>query len=295
MTALSFVRDGEITHGAVMQLSPLVRRIVAPNPGPFTYNGTSCFVVGRGKVAVIDPGPDDPAHLAALASALAGETVTHIVLTHTHRDHAPAVAPLQRLTGGLTVGRPSPEPGPDISHTPFQPDLLLEDGDVLDGVGWHLGAVHTPGHASNHLCYALAEEHTLFTGDHVMGWSTSVIGPHDGDLVDYLASLDKIMARPERLYRSAHGPERADGPAYAAALRAHREARSAGILAQLAAGPATIPALVAALYPGLAPALVTAAGRSVLAHLIAFERAGRVACDGPLGTDATFFLRSAKP
>src|SRR5581483_8132851 len=268
-----------------MELSPLVRRIVAPNPGPFTYNGTSCFVIGRGKVAVIDPGPDDPAHLAALVRALDGETVTHIVLTHTHRDHAPAVAPLQRLTGARTVGRPSPAPGPDVSHTPFQPDLVLSDGDVIAGAGWNLGAVHTPGHASNHLCYALFEEHTLFTGDHVMGWSTSVIGPPDGDLTAYLASLDKLMARPERLYRSAHGPERADGPAYAAALRAHREARSAGILAQLRAGPKTIPALVAALYPDLAPALVGAAGRSVLAHLIAFERAGTVARDGAPGAD----------
>ena len=288
---LEFVRDGEITHGAVIQESPLVRRIVAPNPGPFTYNGTSCFVVGRGKVAVIDPGPDDPAHLGALARALAGETITHIVLTHTHRDHAPAVAPFQRTTGARTVGRPSPPAAPDVSHTPFRPDLLLGDGDTIEGPGWHLTAVHTPGHASNHLCYALAEEQTLFTGDHVMGWSTSVIGPPDGDLAAYLRSLDKIIARPERLYRSAHGPGRADGPEYAQALHAHREARSAGILAQLKAGPATIPALVAALYRGLDPRLVTAAGRSVLAHLIAFHDAGVIDCDGPLGSDATYFLK----
>ncbi len=151
--------------------------------------------------------------------------------------------------------------------------------------------MHTPGHASNHLCYALAEEATLFTGDHVMGWSTSVIGPPDGDLTAYLASLNKIVARPERLYRSAHGPGRADGPEYAKALYAHREARSAGILAQLQAGPATIPALVAALYPGLDPRLVVAAGRSVLAHLIAFEQAGTISADGPLGADATYFLK----
>jgi glyoxylase-like metal-dependent hydrolase (beta-lactamase superfamily II) len=288
---LEFVRDGDITHGAVMTVSPLVRRIIAPNPGPFTYNGTSCFVIGRGKVAVLDPGPDDPAHLAALARALAGETVTHIVLTHTHRDHAPAVAPFQRTTGALTVGRPSPPPAPEVSHTPFQPDRLLSDGDTIAGPGWHLTAVHTPGHASNHLCYALAEEATLFTGDHVMGWSTSVIGPPDGDLTVYLASLDKLLARPEQLYRSAHGPERADGHAYTAALRAHRAARSAGILAQLKAGPKTIPALVAALYPGLDPRLVAAAGRSVLAHLIAFQRDGVIGCDGPLGADATYFLR----
>jgi glyoxylase-like metal-dependent hydrolase (beta-lactamase superfamily II) len=277
---LTFVRDGTIEHGAVMTMTPLVRRIVAPNPGPFTYNGTSCFVIGRGTVAVLDPGPDDPAHLAALERALAGETVSHIVLTHTHRDHAPAVAPLKRLTGARTVGRPSPAPGPDVSHTPFQPDLLLDDGDTIEGPGWRLRAIHTPGHASNHLCYALAEEATLFTGDHVMGWSTSVIGPPDGDLVDYLASLDKLVARPERLYRSAHGPERADGPAFAAGLRAHREARSAGIKAQLAGGAKTIPALVAALYPGLDPNLVGAAGRSVLAHLIAFEHDGVVRRDG---------------
>jgi glyoxylase-like metal-dependent hydrolase (beta-lactamase superfamily II) len=277
---LTFVRDGTIEHGAIMTATPLVRRVVAPNPGPFTYNGTSCFIVGRGTVAVIDPGPDDPAHLAALERALAGETVSHIVLTHTHRDHAPAVAPLQRITGAKTVGRPSPAPGPDVSHTPFQPDLLLGDEDVIEGPGWHLTAVHTPGHASNHLCYALAEEATLFTGDHVMGWSTSVIGPPDGDLAAYLVSLDKLVARPERLYRSAHGPERDDGPAYAAGLRAHREARSAGIRAQLAQGAKTIPQLVAALYPGLDPRLVGAAGRSVLAHLIAFEDAGTVRRDG---------------
>jgi glyoxylase-like metal-dependent hydrolase (beta-lactamase superfamily II) len=167
---------------------------------------------------------------------------------------------------------------------------VLDDGDTIEGPGWRMTAVHTPGHASNHLCYALAEEATLFTGDHVMGWSTSVIGPPDGDLTAYLASLDKVMARSETLYRSAHGPERGDGPTFAQALRAHREARSAGILAQLKAGPSTIPALVAALYPDLAPALVVAAGRSVLAHLIAFQRDGTVGCDGPIGSGATFFL-----
>jgi glyoxylase-like metal-dependent hydrolase (beta-lactamase superfamily II) len=288
--ALQLLRDGPVTHGAVANLSPLVRRIIAPNPGPFTYNGTQTFVIGRGKVAVLDPGPDDPAHLEALARALDGETVTHILLTHTHRDHAPAVAPLQRLTGAPTIGFASPPPGLAVSHTPFAPDIAPTDGGMVAGDGWHLTAVHTPGHASNHICWALEEEQTLFTGDHVMGWSTSVIGPPDGDLTDYMASLDKIMARPELLYRSAHGPEIADGPAFAAELRAHREARSAAILAQLKHGPATIPALVAALYKDLNPALVPAAGRSVLAHLIAFERTGTIARDGAAEAGATFFL-----
>jgi glyoxylase-like metal-dependent hydrolase (beta-lactamase superfamily II) len=299
-TAIRFRRDYVFAYGIVETISPLVRRVVARNPSPFTFKGTATFIVGRGKVAVIDPGPDLPAHVDALLAALAGESVTHILVTHTHRDHSPAAAALKRATGATTYGYGrhgsgraedrsgiggATEEGGDHE---FVPDATLREGDVVAGPGWHLGAVETPGHTSNHLCYALAEEQTLFSGDHVMGWSTSVITPPDGDMTAYLRSLEKLLGRDDALYRPTHGPEIRDPRPYVASFIAHRHERGTAILAALARGKDTIPAIVAEVYAGLDPRLTAAAGRSVLAHLIAFVETGHVACDGPPSLGARY-------
>ena len=198
--SIPFVRDMEFEYGAVAEMSPLVRRVIARNPGPFTFHGTGTYIIGREQVAIIDPGPTDEAHIDALLDAVRGETVTHILITHTHRDHSPAAAATKRPA-------PAVEEGADFD---FEPDQTLRDGDTISGPGWSITAVHTPGHTSNHLCFALSEEETLFSGDHIMGWSTSVIAPPDGCMTDYLASLHKLLARKDRLFRPTHGPAIAD-------------------------------------------------------------------------------------
>jgi len=295
MPALRFDRELRFDYGTLETLTPLVRRVVARNPSPFTLYGTATFVVGHGRVAVIDPGPDIAAHVDALTHALRGETVTHILVTHTHLDHSPAAAALKRATGAKTYGYgphggalgPSGEEGADRD---FAPDVRLADGDALEGPGWRLESVHTPGHTSNHLCYALPEERTFFSGDHVMGWSTSVISPPDGDMGAYLASLEKLLARDDACYVPTHGPAIENPKTYVQALIAHRHERAATILAVLARGPATVPEIVAAVYVGLDPRLLRAAGRSTLAHLIHAIAQGRVACEGAPALDSIFRL-----
>jgi glyoxylase-like metal-dependent hydrolase (beta-lactamase superfamily II) len=291
-TPIPFRRDFAFEYGICETLSPLVRRVVARNASPFTFKGTATFVIGRGNVAVIDPGPDLDEHVAALVAALRGETVTHILVTHTHTDHSPAAAALKRATGARSFGYGphgsrraasgglvgTAEEGGDLA---FVPDVTVREGDGVDGPGWHLAAVETPGHTSNHLCFALAEEKTLFSGDHVMGWSTSVITPPDGDMAAYMRSLNKLLGREDALYRPTHGPEINDPKPFVAAFIAHRRERSAAIMAAIAAGDATIPAIVARVYVGLDPRLTAAAGRSVLAHLIELVETGQAACDGP--------------
>ena len=273
---------------------------MARNPSPFTFTGTGTYIIGRGKVAVIDPGPALEDHVAALTEAIAGETVTHILITHTHLDHSPAAAALKRATGAKTYGfgphgsrRPSESLGgvtEEGGDRDFVPDIELRDGDALEGPGWHLEALETPGHTSNHLCFALPEERTLFTGDHVMGWSTSVIAPPDGDMAAYMRSLEKLLARDDRLYWPTHGPSIDAPKPHVAAFIAHRRERSAAILAALAAGDDTIPRMVARIYAGLDPRLVAAAGRSVLAHLIELVETGQVMCDGPPSLEQRYLL-----
>ncbi|HEY7385136.1 MAG TPA: MBL fold metallo-hydrolase [Beijerinckiaceae bacterium] len=287
---LTFDRDFSAPAGECIALSPLVRRVVAPNPGPFTFTGTCSYVVGRGRVAVIDPGPDDAGHVAALLAAVRGETVTHIVVSHTHRDHSPAARALKAATGAPIVGcgahraarAPSAgdrlEASGDVDHAP---DEALREGEAVAGAGWTLQAVETPGHLANHLCFALPEENALFSADHVMAWSTSVVAPPAGSMRDYMASLEKLMRRGERIYWPGHGgPVRQPQP-YVAALIAHRQRREAAILARLAAGDRTIAAMVPEIYEGLAPALHGAAALSVLAHLEDLVARGVVATDGP--------------
>jgi glyoxylase-like metal-dependent hydrolase (beta-lactamase superfamily II) len=270
---------------------------VARNPSPFTFRGTGTYVIGSGEVAVIDPGPDLTEHVEALLAGLAGERVTHILITHTHRDHSPAAAALKAATGAPTWGfgphaggvrgEPGVEEGGDWE---FVPDVAVRDGERITSRGWRFAAVHTPGHTSNHLCFALEDSGILFSGDHVMGWSTSVISPPDGDMAAYMASLDKLLGRPDTVYWPTHGPAIGEPKRYVRAFIAHRRDREAGILDCLAAGVEEIDAIVERLYVGLQPGLHRAAGRSVQAHLIDLIERGIVECDGPPTADTRYRL-----
>ncbi len=273
-------------YGQVERLSPLVRRVLARNPSPFSYTGTGTYIVGNGTVAVIDPGPDEPAHLQALVEALGGETVSHIVVTHTHRDHSPAAIPLKAAVGAPIVGCTPlalAELGPKVEEgfdPTYAPDRVLADGDSVSGPGWTLTALHTPGHTSNHLCYALPEERALFSGDHVMGWSTSVVTPPDGSMTAYVESLRKLLDRDDARYYPTHGAAVEDPKRLVRGLITHRKQREGQILKLLAQGAKPIPALVAVMYANVAPVLHPAAGRSVLAHLIDLHARGLVDVDG---------------
>lgn len=285
MSTLPLIADPDVVHGTPLVVSPLIRRVVAPNSGPFTYTGTGTYIVGHGTVAVIDPGPDDAGHVAAVLAAVAGEQVSHILITHTHRDHSPASRALKAATGCSIVGC-APIAGHDAGgeieegfDRDYRPDQVMADGDQVSGPGWTLTAVHTPGHTSNHLCFALAEEKALFTGDHVMGWSTTVIAPPDGDMATYLASLRKLLGRTDAIYWPTHGRPITRPKPFVRALIAHRKQREGQILSLLDEKAAMIPEIVARLYAQVPQALHGAAGRSVLAHLIDLEARGRVTCD----------------
>ena len=294
-TEIPFRREFSFEYGRLERLAPGIRRIVARNPSPFTFRGTGTFVVGEGEVAVIDPGPDLEEHVAALLAGLAGERITHILITHTHRDHSPAAAAVKAATGAATYGfgphaggrrgEAAVEEGGDWD---FSPDVIVSDGDAISGAGWRFEAVHTPGHTSNHLCFALLDRGILFSGDHVMGWSTSVISPPDGDMGAYMASLDKLLGRRDTMYWPTHGPAITEPQAHVRAFIAHRREREAGILELLAAGDTQIDAIVGRLYVGLQPGLRRAAGRSVHSHLLDLVARGIAESDGPPTIDASY-------
>ncbi len=283
---IPYVRELDVAYGRVEQVSPSIRRVVANNPGPFTYLGTGTYIVGHGEVAVIDPGPLLHDHLQALLRALDGERVTQILVTHTHADHSPLAAPLAEATGapvrGLAAVRTEDgvglEAGDDLA---FRPDAPVADGERFAGPGWTLEAVFTPGHASNHVCYALAEENALFSGDHVMGWSTTVVSPPDGDMGAYLHSLQAVAERGFATLWPTHGPPVAEPAPFLAAYRAHRLNRERQIVERLAAGPARIAELVPALYAATDRRLWPAAAHSVWAHLLHLLAQGRAASEGP--------------
>lgn len=272
--------------GVAQALDPLVARVLAPNPSPFTYTGTQTYLVGSADLAVIDPGPDEPAHIAALIEAIGGRPVAAILCTHTHRDHSPASRALKAATGAPIVGCAPlalDDLGPRADaafDSDYAPDRVLADGETVSGEGWTIEAVATPGHTSNHLCFALRETGALFTGDHVMGWSTTVVAPPDGDMADYMASLDKLYAREDRVYYPAHGPEIERPQRFVRGLIGHRRQREGQILRLLKEDVTAIPAMVARMYVGLDPRLNGAAGRSVLAHLIDLRARGLVAGEG---------------
>ena len=291
---IPFIRELDFAYGEAAQVSPLIRRVVARNPSVFTFHGTGTYIVGRGAVAIIDAGPDLAEHVDAVLDAVRGETVTHLIVTHTHIDHSPATRHIKAATGAPSYGygphggdgaAPPAEEGADHG---FVPDHRLADGEVVAGGGWTLQAVHTPGHTSNHLCFALAEERALFSGDHVMGWSTTVVSPPDGDMGAYMASLNKLMARDAVAYWPTHGAPIPAPQLYIRRLHDHRLLREAKILACVAGGVATIPELVARLYRGLDRRLHKAAARTVLAHLIHLVEIGRVACNGAPEEDARY-------
>ena len=269
-----------------ISMEPLVRRLLAPNPSPFTYTGTETYIVGRGEVAVIDPGPDLAEHVEAILAATQSERITAILCTHTHRDHSPAAPMVQAATGAPIVGCAAltlEDDGPraDAAFDPdYRPDRVLADGESVSGPGWTLEAVATPGHTSNHLCFALRESKALFSGDHIMGWSTTVVSPPDGDMADYMRSLDTLIARDDRIYYPAHGDPVTDPQRFVRAVAAHRRQRERQILDLLELEAQPIPAMVAAMYRGIDPRLHGAAGRSVLAHLIDLEARDRVWRDG---------------
>jgi glyoxylase-like metal-dependent hydrolase (beta-lactamase superfamily II) len=298
---IPFDKKFALPPGQVEEVVSGIRRLVAPNPGPFTFTGTVTYILGRGRVAIIDPGPDDPRHVDAILAATAGEEVSHIFVTHTHRDHSPATAPVKAATGATVYAE-----GPHRAARPlhigeakrldsggdrdFMPDRMLRDGDIVEGEGWALEAVATPGHTANHMAFALRGADLLFSGDHVMGWSTSVVAPPDGSMRDYMSSLEKLRTRNENTYLPGHGPAVRDARRFVRHFLQHRKAREAAILRQLGKEPKDIPAIVRAVYAGLDPRLAGAAGLSVLAHIEDLVARGAVLTEGEPAIGARYWL-----
>jgi glyoxylase-like metal-dependent hydrolase (beta-lactamase superfamily II) len=287
--SLAFNRTLEAVWGVPARLSRRVERVLAPNPGPFTFKGTGVYIVGAGdEAAVIDPGPAIAGHVEALKRAIGTRRLTHILVTHTHWDHSPTAAPLKAWSGAATYGaaphssspRASGSPGAQAADLDFTPDVALCDGAIVAGRGFTFECVATPGHTANHVCYALREESALFSGDHVMGWSTSLVAPPDGDMADYLASLEKLRTRRDRIFYPTHGSPITEPQAYLRELILHRRAREAQIAAAVARGDATVAALAARLYPGIDAALAGAAAAQIQAHLDHLVMQGKIARDG---------------
>jgi glyoxylase-like metal-dependent hydrolase (beta-lactamase superfamily II) len=300
---IPYVRQFDFTYGHRDQVSPLIQRVIADNPGPFTFTGTGTYIVGRdmpgANVAVIDPGPDDEAHLHALLRAVKGRVVSHILVTHTHRDHAPLSRALAEAVGGAPILAAKP-PVQTIHASAldeeddddFAPDILLAGGEMIEGDGWTIEAMATPGHASNHMAFVLRNENALFSGDHVMGWSTTVIAPPDGDMAAYLDSLDRVLARGFSTIWPTHGPAITQVAPFLKAYRDHRLEREAQIMARLAAGDETIAQMVPALYAAVDQRLWPAASLSVLSQLIKLVKEGRAAATPEPTLAARYVLRA---
>jgi glyoxylase-like metal-dependent hydrolase (beta-lactamase superfamily II) len=299
---IPFDKRFELPPGKVEEVYPGVRRLLCNNPGPFTFKGTVSYIVGRGRVAIIDPGPLDEAHVEALLDAVRNETVTHIIVTHTHRDHSPAAARIKATTRAPTFGEgphraarelhldeaPRLDAGGDRD---FHPDFKLTDGDVVAGDGWSLEAIATPGHTANHMAFGLKDTEVIFSGDHVMAWSTPVVAPPDGAMSDYMASLEKLLRRPETTYFPGHGEAVRDAPRFVESYIRHRRGREQSILSRLADGSSDIPTLVQGIYVGLDPRLTRAAGLSVFAHLEDLVTRGLIATDGVPSLNGIYRLR----
>ncbi len=295
---IPFDRTFDLPPGQVEEVAPGIRRILCNNPSPFTFKGTVSYIVGKGRVAILDPGPLDEAHTAALLDAVRGETVTQIIVTHTHRDHSPAAAQIKAATGAKTYGEGPHRAAHSLVQLPprsngdtdFRPDVVVRDGDAIEGDGWGLTAITTPGHCANHLAFALHDTDVLFSGDHVMAWSTPIVAPPDGSMRDYMTSLDKLLHRPEKIYFPGHGGAVREGPRLVAQYIRHRHAREAAILKLLAAGETDIPSLVRDIYVGLDPRLIAAAGRAVLAHLDDLVARGEVTTAGAPAIEGRYRL-----
>ena len=292
---IPFRKEMRFDYARAEAVAPGVRRVVCNNPGPFTFHGTNTYVVGEGEVAVIDPGPDDSDHVEALTHAVAGETVSHVIVTHTHIDHSPAARAFARAVDAPIVGAlPAPpadgERPIESADRDFEPDIHLADGEAIAGPGWTLVPVFTPGHMSNHHCFAFAEGGILFSGDHVMGWNTTIVSPPDGNMGDYYRSLETCIAREDSLYLPGHGPPIEKPAPFVRAYLKHRRMREGQILRCLEDGQTTVPAMVGRMYAHLPERMRWAAGRSTLAHLEHMVETGRIACDGPPAAEARYRL-----
>jgi glyoxylase-like metal-dependent hydrolase (beta-lactamase superfamily II) len=284
---IPFDRSFTAPYEESTRVSPLIHRVLADNPGPFTFKGTGVYVVGGNNVAVIDPGPLIPSHVDALKRALDGKRVSHILVTHTHADHSPAAQPLKEWSGAKTYAFGPHGSGKDDGvkleeggDMAFMPDMRVKDGEIIEGDGFSFECVFTPGHTSNHICFALREEKALFTGDHVMGWSTTVVTPPDGDMAQYMASLRRLLVRDDTVLYPTHGGPVTNSKPFIQAYIDHRLEREAQVIACLRDGVDTIPAMVARMYVDVDKRLHPAAARSVLAHLIQLEQEGRVSVEG---------------
>ena len=296
---IPFDKSFDLVPGTVDEVMPGLRRVLCDNPSPFTFKGTVSYIVGRGNVAIIDPGPDDDAHIAALLAAVRGESVTHIFVTHTHRDHSPAAAKVKARTGAVVFAEGPHRPARALhvgeakrldagGDQDFRPDVRLTDGAVVEGSGFALEAIATPGHTANHMAFALRGSDLLFSGDHVMAWSTSIVAPPDGAMSDYMASLEKLARRTETTYFPGHGGVVRDAPRFVGHYIRHREGREASLIYRLEKGATDIPSLVRAVYIGIDPRLIGAASLSVLAHLEDLTARGIVATDGAPSISGTY-------
>jgi glyoxylase-like metal-dependent hydrolase (beta-lactamase superfamily II) len=283
-------------YGEPRELAPGVVRIVANNPNHFTFKGTNTYLLGAGAaVALIDPGPEDPAHLAAILAAVGSRRIGHVLITHTHRDHTDGLPALLAATGAKTVGfgrravnrgtkRTSPSGGEFVDKD-FIPDIPLKDGERLEGEGWAVTALHTPGHAPDHLCFALEGTRILFSGDHVMGWNTSVVAPPEGNMGAYIRSLQRLTERSDGVYFPGHGGQVDDPLRLVKAFLVHRRMREQAILECIRQGNTTARTIVPIVYKGLDPKLLNAATLSALAHVEHLIERGLVYCDSPLTAD----------
>jgi len=305
---IPFRYELDFEYGKLQQLSPLVRRVVAQNPNPFTFHGTNTYILGHGQVAVIDPGPDMQSHVEAIKSGLKDETISHILITHSHDDHWPAYIPLQKEGAGKTYGYfPKEIDRPDLGDQAadgvtgpgqeekydeggFVPQVNVSPGEIIEGKDWSVECLYTPGHAPNHLCFRLQNEKILFTGDHVMGWSTSVISPPSGNMEDYLNSLDLLLQGNDEVFWPAHGPSVEDPKPFVKAFIGHRKDREVQILTALAEGFDNIVEMVPGMYHDVPEILHPAAARSVFAAMIYLVKRGKVACEGEMSINAKYRL-----
>ena len=287
-------------YGEPVPVAPDVARITVNNPSPFTFHGTNSYIVGRGSVAVIDPGPENEAHFHALMAALKGREVTHIFVSHTHRDHSPLAERLKAETGALTVAegphraaRPlfSGEVNPfaESADSAFRPDIALGDGERIEGDGWSLSAVHTPGHTANHSAFSLDGSGVLFSADHVMAWATTIVAPPDGSMADFMSSIEKLLARDDRLLLPGHGGAIREPASFLRGLRAHRRMRERAVFERIKGGDRLIPDMVRAIYTRTDPRLHGAAALSVLAHIEDLLENGRVTTEGPPSLSGVYF------
>jgi len=299
---LAFNRNVDVDYGVPQEVAPGIRRIVANNPGPYTFLGTNTYVVGNGQVAIIDPGPADERHLKAIAVAIRGERLTHILVTHSHHDHCDSARALQTLLGGeigafgptgTPRGAGAPGLGDSFVDAAFVPDRRLGDGDTIKGKDFALDVLHMPGHSPDHLCFALVGKRIVFTGDHVMGWNTTVIAPPEGNMVSFLASLERLMQRHDKMFLPGHGGRIQTPQRVVKAYIMHRKWREQTILACLEEGVNTIPRIVDRLYGPLDAELKEAAALSVLAHLEHLINRELVSAEGQPGLSSAFYLRSA--